>query len=165
MKRILLLFTVLPLLICSCDKNNDDMDEWPEWHQTNDNHLIVGAWTLDSMEIVACESDNQTAVGLIYDQYKPQIGVVLGFSESGYYTESGSFHEIASKYMLENNQLYFSKDNMAKITFNENTFYFESDYTSGFQWFLEQPFMAAHKGASINKVIIKEVYKKVIHGD
>ena len=141
------------------------MDEWDEWHNPNDNHLITGTWTLDNMEMVVCESDNQTAVDLIYEQYKPQIGLVLGFTESGYYTESGSFHEIASKYRLVKDQLYFSKDNMVKITFEKNTFTFESDYTSGFQWFLDKPFMSAHKDASINKVIIKEVYKKTIHND
>jgi len=167
MKQILLFLTLplFSLLISSCDKNNDEIDDWSEWHQPNDNHLIVGGWTLDSMEIIECEADNQAAVDLIYEQYKPQIGLVLGFSEAGYYTESGSFHEIASKYRLVNNQLYFSKSNMVRITLGENTFSFESDYTSGFQWFLDKPFMSAHKDATISKVIIKEVYKKVIHED
>ena len=159
MKKSLFILTVFSLLISACSKN-DDIDDWGEWHNLNDNHLIAGSWTLDTMEITTCESGNQTAIDLIYDQYKPQIGLVLGFSESGYYTESGSFHEIASKYRLVNNQLFFSKDNMVKITFTENTFSYESDYTSGFKWFLEQPFMSAYKDASINKVIIKEVYKK-----
>lgn len=163
MKQILSFLTVFSLLLYSCDKNSDDVDDWSEWHSTNNNHLIAGGWTLDSLVITECDSDNQTAVDLIYDQYKPQVGIVLDFSKSGYYTESGSFHEIASKYRLVNNLLYFSKNNMVKVTFDENTFAYESDYTSGFQWFLGQPFMSAHKDASINKVIIKEIYKKIIH--
>lgn len=168
MKKSLIFLTLslFSLLIYSCDKNNDDIDDWSEWHHPNDNHLIAGSWTLDTLEMIVCETDNQTVADLIYEQYKPQIGVVLGFSESGYYTESGSFHEIASKYRLVNNQLYFSKDRMFKITFDENTFSFESDYTSGFKWFLERPpFISEYKDATINKVIIKEVYKKFTHED
>jgi hypothetical protein len=53
------------------------------------------------------------------------------FSESGYYIESNSFHEIASKYRLVNDRLYFSKEYMVKITFDEDIFYFERNYTSG----------------------------------
>jgi hypothetical protein len=167
MERIFLLLTLplFSLLISSCDKNNDETDDWIEWNQPNENHRIVGGWRLEVMEIIACESDNRTAVDMIYNQYKSRMGNILAFGESGYYTTSGSFHEIAGKYRLVDNQLYFSKDMMVRITLDENSFSYESDYTDGFQWYLNTPFMSAYKDASIHKIVIKEVYKKIIHGD
>jgi hypothetical protein len=159
MKKLFLFLTVFSLLVCSCDK---DEDIWIEWSGPNNNHLIAGAWTLKSLEIVECETDNQNAVDLIFGQYKSKIGGNIGFVESGYYTESGTFHEHASKYRLVGDQLWFSKERFVKIVFEDNTFYYESDYTSGFQWFLsEASFMSEYKDSSITKVIIKEVYEKI----
>lgn len=166
MKKILIfsLLVVFSLLICSCDKS-DDTDNWQEWHDPNDNQLIAGGWVLEEMEIVELETNNKAAVNLICEQYKPKIGTALSFFETGYYCDSGTFCEIVSKYRLVDNQLYFSKDYVVKITFDENSFSFESDYTSGFQWFLNQPFMSEYKDTSIAKVVMKEVYKKIIHDE
>lgn len=165
MKKLFYILIAFSLFATSCSNNDEEVDT--TFTGPNDNHLIAGGWVRTGLQIKEVVTDNQEAVDAVFDQYKSGlIGEQLGFSLTGTYTSSGSFHEIASKYKLKDGVLILSKDNMVKITFEDDTFFLESNFTSGFQWHIkEAAYLSEYKNASITKVIIVEKFERVYRFD